>query len=99
MTQRGQTFRNGSLDDHDSADDALAAAPGDQVVRVAVGVPVDRAFDYVTGGFGLLDRGTIVTVPFGPRQLNGIVLGPGSREHGTRITEGRDPLRPPATCV
>ena len=79
MTQRGQTFRNGSLDDHDSADDALAAAPGDQVVRVAVGVPVDRAFDYVTGGFGPLDRGTIVTVPFGPRQLNGIVLGPGDR--------------------
>ena len=79
MTQRDQTFRNGSLDDHGSADDALAPAPGDQVVRVAVGVPVDRAFDYVTGGFGPLDRGTIVTVPFGPRQLNGIVLGPGDR--------------------
>ena len=79
MTHRGQTFRNGSLDDHDSSDDAFAAGPGDQVVRVAVGVPVDRAFDYVTGGFGPLDRGTIVTVPFGPRQLNGIVLGPGDR--------------------
>ena len=53
------------------------AGPDDSVVRVAVGVPVDRAFDYATGGLGALPRGTIVVVPFGPRQLNGIVLGPG----------------------
>lgn len=56
-----------------------STGPGarDTVVRVAVGVPVDRAFDYATGGLGALPRGTIVVVPFGPRQLNGIVLGPG----------------------
>jgi len=53
-------------------------------VRVAVAVPLDRAFDYavvgaVDGG-ETLPRGTIVTVPFGPRQRHGIVLGPGTGE-------------------
>ena len=46
-------------------------------VRVAVAVPLDRAFDYNAAGHGPLPRGTIVGVPFGPRQLHGIVLGPG----------------------
>ena len=46
-------------------------------VRVAVAVPLDRAFDYNAAGHGPLLRGTIVGVPFGPRQLHGIVLGPG----------------------
>ena len=48
-----------------------------QTVRVAVAVPLDRTFDYNHSGLGALPRGTIVSVPFGPRQLNGIVLGPG----------------------
>ena len=48
-----------------------------QTVRVAVAVPLDRTFDYNHSGLGALSRGTIVSVPFGPRQLNGIVLGPG----------------------
>ncbi len=47
------------------------------MVRVAVAVPLDRAFDYNAAGHGPLPRGTIVGVPFGPRQLHGIVLGPG----------------------
>ena len=46
-------------------------------VRVAVAVPLDRPFDYSPGGHGPLVRGSLVTVPFGPRQLPGIVLGPG----------------------
>ena len=46
-------------------------------VRVAVAVPLDRAFDYSTADGAPLGRGTIVGVPFGPRQLYGIVLGPG----------------------
>ena len=46
-------------------------------VRVAVAVPLDRAFDYSTADGAPLERGTIVGVPFGPRQLYGIVLGPG----------------------
>ena len=49
-------------------------------VRVAVAVPLDRAFDYTTGDGVPLPRGTIVGVPFGPRQLYGIVLGPGEGE-------------------
>jgi hypothetical protein len=57
--------------------DASAWTSASDVVRVAVGVPVDRTFDYATGGLGPLPRGTIVVVPFGPRQLNGIILGPG----------------------
>jgi primosomal protein N' (replication factor Y) len=58
-----------------------------KTVRVAVAVPLDRTFDYnyegpvvdgpVADGPGPLPRGTIVSVPFGPRELNGIVLGPG----------------------
>ena len=46
-------------------------------MRVAVAVPLDRAFDYSTADGAPLERGTIVGVPFGPRQLYGIVLGPG----------------------
>ena len=46
-------------------------------VQVAVAVPLDRPFDYSPGGHGPLVRGSLVTVPFGPRQLPGIVLGPG----------------------
>lgn len=46
-------------------------------VRVAVAVPVDRVFDYHHEGLEPLLRGTIVSVPFGPRELNGVVLGPG----------------------
>ena len=46
-------------------------------VRVAVAVPLDRVFDYNVAGHGQLPRGAIVGVPFGPRQLHGIVLGPG----------------------
>jgi len=49
-------------------------------VRVAVAVPLDRAFDYTTADGHPLPRGTIVGVPFGPRQLHGIVLGPGEGE-------------------
>ena len=58
-----------------------------KTVRVAVAVPLDRTFDYnyegpvvdgpVADGPGPLPRGTIVSVPFGPRELNGIILGPG----------------------
>ena len=46
-------------------------------VRVAVAVPLDRTFDYHHEGAAPLPRGSIVSVPFGPRELNGIVLGPG----------------------
>ena len=48
-----------------------------KTVRVAVAVPLDRSFDYNRHGLGPLPRGSIVSVPFGPRQLNGVVLGPG----------------------
>jgi len=48
-----------------------------KTVRVAVAVPLDRSFDYNAEGLGPLPRGTIVSVPFGPRELNGVVLGPG----------------------
>lgn len=60
------------------ADDILNDADKSRtsIVRVAVAVPVGKAFDYASGGFGELPRGTIVTVPFGPRRVNGIVLGP-----------------------
>jgi len=44
-------------------------------VQVAVAVPLDRVFDYAADGHGELPRGTIVAVPFGPRQLHGVVLG------------------------
>lgn len=83
---KAHVTQNGSQEKKDStAPDEIrsgggmsdGAGPDDSVVRVAVGVPVDRAFDYATGGLGALPRGTIVVVPFGPRQLNGIVLGPG----------------------
>ena len=47
-------------------------------VRVAVAVPLDRAFDYSVAGHGPLPRGAIVEVLFGPRRLHGIVLGPGA---------------------
>ena len=47
-------------------------------VRVAVAVPLDRAFDYSVAGHGPLSRGAIVEVPFGPRRRHGIVLGPGA---------------------
>ena len=87
MTQNGSQDRKDSaerdkiLSGGDMSENAgpESTGPGarDTVVRVAVGVPVDRAFDYATGGLGALPRGTIVVVPFGPRQLNGIVLGPG----------------------
>ena len=46
-------------------------------VRVAVAVPLDRTFDYSLGGHAPLARGSLVVVPFGPRLLAGIVLGPG----------------------
>lgn len=49
----------------------------DKTVRVAVAVPLDRTFDYSLAGQGPLARGSLVSVPFGPRQLHGIVLGPG----------------------
>ena len=59
-----------------NSDSQLRAA----TVRVAVAVPLDRAFDYTTDDGVPLPRGTIVGVPFGPRQLYGIVLGPGEGE-------------------
>ncbi|MGB2495612.1 MAG: hypothetical protein ACPIFQ_05290, partial [Candidatus Puniceispirillaceae bacterium] len=43
-----------------------------KTVRVAVAVPLDRSFDYNHDGLGPLPRGTIVSVPFGPRELNGV---------------------------
>jgi len=48
-----------------------------KTVRVAVAVPLDRTFDYNRDGLGPLPRGSIVSVPFGPREVIGIVLGPG----------------------
>ena len=50
---------------------------GPATVRVAVAVPLDRAFDYSLEGMADLPRGKIVSVPFGPRERPGIVLGPG----------------------
>ena len=37
-------------------------------MRVAVAVPLDRAFDYSHDGLTELPRGKIVSVPFGPRE-------------------------------
>ena len=54
--------------------------PGPATVRVAVAVPLDRAFDYSLDGLEELPRGKIVSVPFGPRERPGIVLGPGGGE-------------------
>ncbi len=54
--------------------------PGLATVRVAVAVPLDRAFDYSLDGLEELPRGKIVSVPFGPRERPGIVLGPGGGE-------------------
>ena len=53
---------------------------GPATVRVAVAVPLDRAFDYSLDGMEELPRGKIVSVPFGPRERPGIVLGPGGGE-------------------
>ena len=81
MTHSGQENKSHRADLEnpltDGPVDASAWTSASDVVRVAVGVPVDRTFDYATGGLGPLPRGTIVVVPFGPRQLNGIILGPG----------------------
>ena len=38
--------------------------PGTATVRVAVAVPLDRAFDYSLDGMAELPRGKIVSVPF-----------------------------------
>ena len=53
---------------------------GPATVRVAVAVPLDRVFDYSLDGMAELPRGKIVSVPFGPRERPGIVLGPGGGE-------------------
>ena len=53
---------------------------GMATVRVAVAVPVADAYDYGVGPLGALPRGTVVWVPFGPRQVAGIVLGPGQAD-------------------
>ena len=50
---------------------------GPASVRVAVAVPLDRVFDYSLEGMPDLPRGKIVSVPFGPHERPGIVLGPG----------------------
>lgn len=62
--------------------DASDSQAGILTVRVAVAVPLDRTFDYSVGGHAAPARGSLVIVPFGPRQLPGIVLGPG--EGGVR---------------
>ena len=60
--------------------DLAGAVTGMETVRVAVAVPVADAYDYGVGSLGPLSRGTVVWVPFGPRQVAGIVLGPGQAD-------------------
>ena len=47
-------------------------------LRIADAAPVAVAYDYAPSRFGWLPRGTIVTVPFGQRLVQGIVLGTGT---------------------
>ena len=72
-------------------------------VRVAVAVPLDRAFDYSLEGMSDLPRGKIVSVPFGPRERPGIVLGPGGGDvppESLKPVTGIAPLPPlPAAFV
>ncbi len=49
-----------------------------ETVSVALAVPLRSVYDYYTGNYGRLARGTIISVPLGRRFVNGIVLGPGS---------------------
>ncbi len=52
-------------------------------VQVALDVPLDRCFDYTTSA--ALAIGQRVVVPFGPRQLCGVVMGPGSLEPPVKL--------------
>ena len=54
-----------------------ASSPFQQpVLSIAVAVPVSGPYDYLAGPASGVDRGSLVIVPFGRRQLPGIVMGP-----------------------
>ena len=64
-------------------------------VEVAVPVPLRRLFTYAVPPAlqGALERGCRVAVPFGPRKLAGIVVGPAEAPApGTRIKPVAGPL-------
>jgi primosomal protein N' (replication factor Y) len=44
------------------------------IIRVAVDVPVDTLFDYLVPEIGLQDIGVRVRVPFGKKQVTGVVM-------------------------
>lgn len=52
-------------------------------VQVALDVPLDRCFDYIAPA--PLPIGQRVVVPFGPRQLCGVVMGAGSLEPPAKL--------------
>ena len=60
-----------------AAETAPEPAAGSAVLSVAVAAPVAGVYDYLAGSGGDLPRGSLVEVPFGGRQLPGIVMGPG----------------------
>ena len=55
-----------------------APAVQTRVLSVAVAAPVAGVYDYLAGAAVGAVRGSLVMVPFGGRQLAGIVMGPGT---------------------
>jgi len=44
------------------------------IVRVALDVPIDRLFDYLAPDAGTTDIGRCVRIPFGSRQISGLII-------------------------
>lgn len=53
-------------------------APSPKTVRVLLPLPLAEAYDYLPFGPETQEPGTVVYVPFGPKQLIGVVWGEGS---------------------
>ncbi|MDH5834290.1 primosomal protein N' [Luteimonas kalidii] len=54
--------------------------PADPILQVALPLPLPRLFDYAAEGAGAGDVGRRVRVPFGPRELVGVVAATGASD-------------------
>ena len=55
---------------------AINALSHQPIMSIAVAAPVGGLYDYLAGPAMGVVRGSLVMVPFGGRQLPGIVMGP-----------------------
>ena len=58
----------------------ISAISKQPVIAIAVAAPVSGTYDYLAGPAKGVVRGSLVMVPFGPRQLPGVVMGPAKND-------------------